>query len=176
MLIVLGGLPGTGKTTIAKVLVARRAATYLRVDEIEHALMRDGDPGTNIGPAGYFVAYAVAASNLKLGNVVIADSVNPVPESRQGWRQIAQAAGGVPLLEVEVICSDKTEHQRRVESRTADIEGFALPTWAWVKALDFALWTEPHLIIDTAMVSPTEAVAIIEARIDALSGERLPPR
>jgi cytidylate kinase len=45
-----------------------------------------------------------------------------------------------------------------------------------VKALDYAPWTEPHLIIDTAMVSPIEAVAIIEARIDALSGERLPPR
>ena len=38
MLIVLSGLPGTGKTTIGKALAAKRSAAYVRVDEIEHAL------------------------------------------------------------------------------------------------------------------------------------------
>ena len=37
MLIVFSGLPGTGKTTIAKALAAATAAVYLRVDTIEHA-------------------------------------------------------------------------------------------------------------------------------------------
>ncbi|WP_371126640.1 AAA family ATPase [Variovorax sp. EL159] len=35
MLIVLGGLPGTGKTTIAREIVARSRAVYLRIDAIE---------------------------------------------------------------------------------------------------------------------------------------------
>src|SRR5215475_11042164 len=34
VLIVFGGLPGTGKTTIAKAIAKRYAAVYLRVDTI----------------------------------------------------------------------------------------------------------------------------------------------
>ncbi|WP_225152486.1 AAA family ATPase [Bradyrhizobium sp. NBAIM08] len=41
-LIVFGGLPGTGKTTIARELTARLAATYLRIDAIEQPLRDAG--------------------------------------------------------------------------------------------------------------------------------------
>ena len=34
MLIVLAGLPGTGKSTIARLLAVRLKATYLRIDTI----------------------------------------------------------------------------------------------------------------------------------------------
>jgi predicted kinase len=169
MLIVLSGLPGTGKTTIAKALVARLAATYVRVDEIEHAIARHAGSGSNIGPTGYHIAYALAASNLKLGNAVVADSVNPVPESRQGWRRVAQAIENMPLLEIEVICSDQVEHRRRVEARAADIDGFVLPTWSSVMTLDYVPWTEPRLTLDTALLGPDEAVAIIEGHIATLT-------
>ena len=40
MLIILGGLPGVGKTTIAKVLSKKLKAVYLRIDSIEEALKR----------------------------------------------------------------------------------------------------------------------------------------
>jgi hypothetical protein len=40
MLIVFGGLPGTGKTTISRAVAARRLATYLRIDAIEQAMRR----------------------------------------------------------------------------------------------------------------------------------------
>ena len=42
MLIAFGGLPGVGKTTLAKALAKRQAAVYLRIDTIEQAV-RDGD-------------------------------------------------------------------------------------------------------------------------------------
>jgi predicted kinase len=41
VLIVFGGLPGTGKTTMSRELTIRLAAAYLRIDSIEggkHAL------------------------------------------------------------------------------------------------------------------------------------------
>lgn len=38
MLIVFGGLPGTGKSTIARALARALRATYLRVDVIEQAI------------------------------------------------------------------------------------------------------------------------------------------
>ena len=169
MLVVLSGLPGTGKTTIAKALAARRPATYLRIDEIEHALSQAA-PGQDPGPAGYLVAFAIAASNLQLGNLVIADCVNPVAESRQGWHGVARNAAS-PILDVEIICSDKAEHRSRVETRTADIPGFALPTWQHIMARDYAPWTQPRLLLDTASLSPHDAAARIEAGIDTLTAQ-----
>ncbi|MDZ5697067.1 AAA family ATPase [Chelativorans sp. M5D2P16] len=167
MLIIVSGLPGTGKTTIGKALAAKRSATYIRVDEIEHTLVHNADTGCDIGPAGYLVAFAIASSNLKLGNLVIADSVNPVPESRQGWRDVAQKVG-VTFLEAEMICSDEDEHRRRVETRAADIAGFELPSWAAVKAREYVPWTTDRLVVDTALLSASDAVDAIEARLNAI--------
>jgi predicted kinase len=168
MLVVLSGLPGAGKTTIAKALVAKRSAVYVRVDEIEHALTRNANLGSDIGPAGYIVAFAVASSNLKLGNLVVGACVNPVPASRQGWRDVAQGAQ-VRFVDVEVVCSDEQEHRRRVETRGADLIGFTLPTWSSVKAHHYMPWNTPRLVVDTALLSPDQAVAAIEAHIDATS-------
>jgi predicted kinase len=42
MLIVFSGLPGVGKTTIARELACSLAAVYLRIDSIEQALRQAG--------------------------------------------------------------------------------------------------------------------------------------
>ena len=39
MLIVFGGLPGTGKTTVARALASRMGAVYLRIESLEHAFI-----------------------------------------------------------------------------------------------------------------------------------------
>jgi predicted kinase len=174
MLVVLGGLPGTGKTTLGKALAVKRSAAYVRVDEIEHALTCLAKLGPDIGAAGYVVAFAVAASNLRLGSLVIADSVNPVPESRQGWRDVAHGEAA-RLLEIEVICSNGVEHRRRVETRTADIAEFTLPSWSSVMRRDYVPWTSPRLVVDTALLTLDEAVVAVEAAIDAIMGREAPP-
>jgi predicted kinase len=108
----------------------------------------------------------LAASNLANGQTVIADCVNPVRESREGWQATATRAQK-PLIEVEVICSDLVEHRRRVEQRASEIDGLVLPTWQDVLDHGYAPWPEPHLIIDTARLSPAEAIAIVERVMDA---------
>lgn len=164
VLIVFGGLPGTGKTTISRGLATRRLATYLRIDVIEQPIRMSGFP-KDVGRVGYVVANALAASNLANGQTVIADCVNPVRESREAWQATA-ALVGTPLIEVEVICSDPVEHRRRVEQRVSEMDGLVLPTWQDVLDRDYAPWPEPHLIVDTARLSPAEAIATIERVMD----------
>src|SRR5690349_17238713 len=125
LLIVFGGLPGTGKTTIARELSRRHGASYLRIDAIEQSLRA---AGLAVGAIGYVIANEIAAENLKIGRIVVVDCVNPVLASREGWRQTA-TRNAVRLIEIEIVCSDAGEHRRRVESRVSDIVGLVAPTW-----------------------------------------------
>jgi len=163
MLVVFGGLPGTGKTTLARQVAERLGATYLRIDTIEQALRSSMALADDVGPAGYVIAYAICETNLTLGRAVVADCVNPLPVTRAAWRDVA-ARTASPIVEIEVICSDEAEHRRRVESREIDIPGLVLPTWAAVMARDYEPWSEPRLVVDTANMTTTEAeLAIVDA-------------
>jgi len=146
-LMIFSGLPGTGKTTLAKRLAARLNAVYLRADTIETALVQGGIK--DVGGLGYMVGYATAKENLILGNTVIADSVNPWELTRDAWRQAAKGAGA-PFIDVEIICSDQREHRRRIENREIDIAGLKAPAWQDVLDRDYHPWADPRIQIETA--------------------------
>jgi len=165
MLIAFGGLPATGKKTMARALAEVRGAVYLRIDTIEQTLRSSGALAGDVGAAGYMVAYALAEANLRLGHVVVADNVNPLLITRQAWRYVA-AAAGASIVEIEIVCSDRDEHRRRVETRSIDVSGLTAPSWEQVLRRDYEVWDRPHLIIDTARRSSEEALAELQLEID----------
>jgi hypothetical protein len=63
VLLIFSGLPGAGKTTLARWLARDLRAVHLRIDTIEHAHL-----------------------------TVIADSVNPDAITRDAWRAVARRA------------------------------------------------------------------------------------
>lgn len=164
MLIVFGGLPGTGKTTLARLVAQQKRAAYLRIDSIEQAIRASGMLAGEVGPSGYLAAYALAESNLALGQDVVADSVNPLAVTRSAWRRAAANASS-PCVEVELVCSDPVEHRRRVETRKADIAGFRVPSWDDVQRHAYDPWDGPRLVLDTAGRGVAELLAELHGRI-----------
>jgi predicted kinase len=163
MLIILGGLPGTGKTTIARELARQLGAVHVRIDSIEEAIL-DSGMSSPINDAGYRVGNAVAADNLRIGRTVIADCVNPIPLSRDAWVEVANRAQ-VPAVEIEVTCSDVKEHQRRVETRVSDIARSRSLTWPDVVSRDYRPWSREHIVIDTANRTVEQVVTILRKAI-----------
>jgi predicted kinase len=148
MLIAFSGLPGAGKTSIARELAQRLRAVFLRVDTVEQALRSCATLETVVAE-GYEAIYRLAEDNLNLGLTVIADSVNPIDITREAWADVAREAD-VRLINVEIICTDEAEHRRRVETRLSDIPDLVLPTWDKVKNREYHPWTQPRIVIDTA--------------------------
>ena len=183
-LVVLSGLPGVGKSSIARALAAARGLLWLRVDAIEQAMWDSHlaaalDKAGDLADGGYAAMRAVAEGALAQGLGVVADAVNPIEITRAPWRRIA-ARRAVRLCAVDVVCSDRAEHRARVEARrnavpTQDdglaVPGLALPDWAAVEAREYAPW-RGAMQIDTGLLSLSEAVAAIGRRLDELeSGE-----
>jgi predicted kinase len=164
LLIVFGGLPGTGKTTIARELAWRLGAVYLRIDSIEQAIRNSPGVTQPVNEEGYRVAYAVAEDNLKLGRTVISDSVNPVRESRDAWLEVGRRSNS-RVVEVELICSDTACHRARVETREADIRGLRLPGWEKVAAREYEPWDRDHVVVDTAGKSVLDSVHEVESAV-----------
>ncbi|GAB3451891.1 AAA family ATPase [Kineococcus endophyticus] len=171
MLIVLSGLPGSGKTSLARALVTAARAVHVRLDTVEQALVDAGTATHPVGPVGHHVARAVAGDLLRQGHLVVADGVNPLPVTRELWWDVARAADR-PWLDVEVVCGDTVLHRRRVQDRVADIPGHPEPTWADVERVEFTPWTTDRVRVDLGRLSPAEAAAGVLSR--AQSSQTMP--
>ncbi|CAN7166437.1 MULTISPECIES: AAA family ATPase [unclassified Acidovorax] len=182
-LVVLGGLPGVGKSTVARALLAQWRAVYLRIDTIEQALRDSMALQGDVGPAGYVVAYALARTQLAQGLPVLVDCVNPLAVTRHAWHAVARDAQA-PCLDVEIICSDIHAHRQRVDTRPTDVPGLVPPRWEAVLQHDYAPWPEgghnrvegmkssadaSRMVIDTAAHTAEQAAAKVLAALRALT-------
>jgi predicted kinase len=145
-LYIFSGLPGTGKTAIAKELARRIRASYFRLDTIEHGLREVCS--INVQGEGYRLTYRIVADNLQVGNDVVVDCCNPWTLTRDEWESVA-VENSCDFVNIEIACSDKREHQARIEQRENDIAGFTLPTWEEVQSRDCDAWDRERVLIDT---------------------------
>lgn len=159
-LVVIGGLPATGKTTVARRVAAALGAAMVRVDTVETALARAAGAHAAAQrwelPPGYAISYDLAADQLRAGLTVVAESVNPLRVTRDAWRAVGEEQGA-RVLEVELVCSDATLHRRRLETRVLDLPGLENPSWEQVTGRERDPWHRDHLELDTAVLSAEQA-------------------
>jgi predicted kinase len=164
-LIALAGLPGVGKSSIARHLAQRIGAVWLRIDSMDQAIWASGTAPSDLFDWTYRAAQAIASDNLSFGRDIVADCVNDCQDARDGWEAAASRAG-VAIIWLEVVCGDPIEHRRRIERRSSDIVGLNLPDWNAVEARAYDEWNRDRLVIDTAHRSLEECV---EEALDLLS-------
>ena len=144
ILFIFSGLPAVGKSTLAKYVVKEFGAVYLRIDTIEQGLK--DLCRINVGGEGYRLAYRMAADNLQLGNNVVADCCNPIELT---WEDVA-VNNNCRFVNIEVVCSNKTEHKKRAEQRNAEVANMKLPVWDDIENREYHEWHKSRIVIDTA--------------------------
>jgi len=151
VLVVMSGLPGAGKSSIADGIGRELGAAVLSVDPIEAAIWRCGiPPSFQTGVAAYEVAAVLAEHQLSLGLSVITDSVSSLEVGREMWRRAASRTGS-DLRVIEVICRDQEVHRRRLEGRKRAIAGYPEPSWDDVqrRRAEWEPWNEDRLVVDS---------------------------
>jgi predicted kinase len=164
MLIVIAGLPGAGKSTVADDLGRALGCAVLGVDQAEAAMWRAGvSTSQPTHHAAYLVVDALAAEQLALGHDVIIDAVNGPEAARAQWRNLARRCGA-ELKFIEVQCSDEDTHQRRLADRRRRIEGFPEPTWEGVlqRKASFPPWADARLTIDAVNPRPANLQTVLD--------------
>lgn len=164
MLVVMAGLPGTGKSTVAEAVGRRLGLPVVSVDPIESAILSAGIAADQpTGLAAYLVAETIAESVVVGGGGVVIDAVNAVEPAREQWVRLA-ARRGIPIRFVEVLCSDAEVHRARLEARGRQLAHIAEPTWHAVEqSLDeWEEWgaesgTVPRITVDS--VQPVQVLA-----------------
>jgi len=160
-LIVLSGLPGSGKTVVAEGLSRALSVPILSIDSIEAAMWRAGLARTETGAAAYEVARALADENLRLRHTVIVDAVNPAEAPRAAWRSLAEQHR-VSLKIIECVCADEAILRQRIEAPVrSSTSGRHELTWARLlqRRAEYEPWTDPRLVLDTSRTSPAQLLA-----------------
>ena len=175
MLIVLSGLPATGKTALAEAVARALGAVLLSVDPVDSALASAeveelGPPGL----AAYAVVGAMAEQNLALDATVVVDAVNAVGEAKTFWIELSRRSGA-RLLAVETILSDGALHRERLAGRVREL-AIAEPTWEAVvlRRDEWVAWPFAPLVVDA--IEPLAAnVARVLAAARTIIAERPTP-
>lgn len=168
-LVVVSGLPGVGKTSVAARVAARARSVHLSIDAVEESILACGLPsGWQVGVAAYEAARAMAEQNLRLGHDVVIDAVNDSEEARQTWRTAASRTGAHVEF-VHLVLSDVQEHERRISGRDRGLVHVGEPTWADVqrRQADYAEWSDEVLEFDTAARIEEEVAEALTSRLGA---------
>jgi len=157
------GLPGTGKSEIARRVAPTLGAIVLSADPIDATLLRVGIGHDRPDIVGYELMKTVAREHLLMDMSVVIDAVNPFQWVRDQYAEIADAARTRFAL-VASVCSDSAVHRSRIEVRHKRNE--KPMTWDGVERQReyYEPPTDPTIVLD-AIDPLDDNVAVLVSRL-----------
>lgn len=167
-LVVLSGVPATGKSALADALASRSGIPAFSGDRLLGALTPFGGYHlTGLLDIADELLTTLAVGQLDRGQSAILDAPAEHPATRERWRSLA-AARGATLSVIVCVCSDPDLHRRRAEGRRRRIPGWHdAGDWADIRrrSASFPPWPGEVLTVDA--VRPLERnVAAVLAYLD----------
>ena len=149
--IVVSGLPGSGKSTVAEGIAEKLGIPIFSVDPIESSIIKSGIKRSfETGLAAYLVTETLVAEQLSLGIPAVIDAVSAVKEARDMWRTLSNKFNARLII---IECAlDRDLHKKRIESRVRNIHGIPEVTWNDVdnRSREYLTWKEKRLVLDTS--------------------------
>jgi predicted kinase len=145
----MAGLPGVGKSSIARGLAAELGVCLFELDRIEAPLL-ERISGDTLGWGGYEILTSLADDHLALGHGVILDCVSWVRPLRARWAKLADAHAAA-FRPIEVVCSDEALHRARLVQRHRGSRGLGDIGWERVEQARglYEAWDTPRLALDS---------------------------
>jgi predicted kinase len=155
MLILITGLPGTGKSTFALALAKSIDSQYISSDQIREQLGLRGHYDPDSKNQVYQAILSLAQEHLKKGKTVIIDSTLYLKRLRVPFAKLVDRLG-VPIEIIEVRADEDTVKERIAKKKRryseADFE-----VYLKIKKI-YEPVTGPHLIIESTAVPLPELV------------------
>jgi predicted kinase len=125
-IIVIGGIPGTGKSTLANGLSMNLNIPVFSKDELEAAIARKGIcSNKEMHGVGYELMATLAKNQITNGNSAIFDFIASRARVNDLWPQLLKT----DIKYIECVCSDEDVHKERIQSRKRNIESWYELAW-----------------------------------------------
>ena len=125
--IVMRGFPGTGKSTIARMLAAALHAPLIDRDIIRQTAVHVFGELPQVGQFSYELMFALTREQLSLGLSVVVDNPLTYRTTYEQCKELALAYQ-TPMLVVHCLCPPEVQ-KRRLEGRRGNVSAFQITSW-----------------------------------------------
>lgn len=156
MLVLISGLPATGKSTVARMIAREINARVLRTDEIRKAIIKKPEYSEREKDIVYSAMLLIADELLKNNINVVLDATFYKKELRERAKKIAKR-NKKKFLIVETVCNEKVvkERMRKRKKNLKSVSDADFDVYKKIKK-EFEEIEEEHVVVDTYYLSKRE--------------------
>lgn len=125
--VVMRGFPGTGKSTIARLLASALHASLIDRDIIRQTAVHAFGEHPQVGQFSYDLMFSLAREQLSLGLSVVVDTPLTYRTTYEQCKEMARTFQ-IPMLVVHCQCPPEVQ-KRRLEGRKGNVSAFQITSW-----------------------------------------------